>query len=442
MMLQHSYAAAIPTAAVAWQADQFPDLTQVFFNDSLATQLAITNKDIETLLQQPGFALGYAGDQFGNYVPQLGDGRAILLGECQTSNGLIDLHAKGSGRTPFSRGGDGKAPAQAMLKEVLYSEALFHLHVPTTRVLAMYHTGETILRQHPEPGALVVRTAASHIRVGTFQYVSAQGEQQLQALAEYVRNRHFPDAATYADMFIEIVQRQASLVAKWMRLGFVHGVLNSDNTLVSGESIDYGPCAFTDWYDPHAVFSSIDYIGRYAFGRQPEMVGWNLARLAQTLIPLCGSAWVQEAIHLFAAAYRDAFTQEFATALGITHVDQGIQAELIADCLALLTLTHGDSVQSLRALSEQNYEYFPSQWQPWLQRWRFVSPDFALMCRINPVYIPRNHIVSQAMHDATVWEDLLTVVQNPYTRKTGKRWEKFEQPTPAEFGPYTTVCGT
>lgn len=442
MMLQHSYAAANPTAALAWRADQFPDLTQVFFNHELANQLALSSEEVQSLLEQPGFALGYAGDQFGNYVPQLGDGRAVLLGEYETPNGLIDLHAKGSGRTPFSRGGDGKAPVQAMLKEVLYSEALFHLHVPTTRILAMYRTGETILRQHPEPGALVIRTAASHIRVGTFQYVSTQGEQQLEALAEYVRNRHFPDAATYADMFVEIVQRQASLVAKWMRLGFVHGVLNSDNTLISGESIDYGPCAFTDWYDPHAVFSSIDLAGRYAFGRQPEMVGWNLARLAQTLIPLCGLAWAQDAVHLFAAAYRDAFVEEFATALGITHVDPGIQAELIADYLELLTLTHGDSVQSLRALSEENFQYFSAQWQPWLQRWRFVSPDFALMCQTNPVYIPRNHLVSRAMHDTAEWEDLLTVVQDPYTRKDGSRWEKFEQPTPPEFGPYTTVCGT
>ena len=237
-------------------------------------------------------ALAYAGHQFGHFVPQLGDGRAILLGEIVGRDGLRrDIQLKGSGRTPFSRGADGRAALGPVLREYVISEAMAALGVPTTRALAAVTTGQQVRRETSLPGAVLTRVAASHIRVGTFQYIAAQGDTEaLRRLADYVIARHYPEAATaeqpYRALLDAVVARQADLVARWLLIGFIHGVMNTDNTSISGETIDYGPCAFMDAYDPAKVFSSIDHLGRYAYGNQPNIAQWNLARLAETLLPL------------------------------------------------------------------------------------------------------------------------------------------------------------
>ncbi|MGH3998285.1 MAG: protein adenylyltransferase SelO, partial [Pseudonocardiaceae bacterium] len=300
----HSYARELPGLSVPWTAALVPAPALLMLNEGLATELGA---DVEALREPAGVALlvgnavpdgvrpvaqAYAGHQFGGYVPRLGDGRALLLGELVDGAGRRrDLHVKGSGRTPFARGGDGKAAVGPMLREYVMGEAMHALGIPTSRALAVVATGERVVRETMLPGAVLARVAASHLRVGTFQYAAASGDPALvRKLADYAIARHHPDAAEAANPYLEFYRRvidaQASLVARWMLVGFVHGVMNTDNMTISGETIDYGPCAFMESFDFGAVYSSIDEGGRYAYGRQPAIAEWDLARLAEALLPL------------------------------------------------------------------------------------------------------------------------------------------------------------
>ncbi|MDG2013684.1 MAG: YdiU family protein, partial [Pirellulaceae bacterium] len=302
--LEHSYAEQLPDFfAEVWPTPvRNPGLLQ--FNQSLARELGLDTKALSVEVAPQIFsgnevpcdarpiAQAYAGHQFGNFVPQLGDGRAMLLGEVIDCHGVRrDIGLKGSGRTPFSRGGDGKAGVGPVLREYLLGEAMHALGVPTTRALAAVSTGEPIMRERPLPGAVLTRVAASHVRVGTFQYFAARRQfEHIRTLADYVIRRHYPksfeDDQPYLALLRNVVESQAVLLARWMLVGFIHGVMNTDNTTISGETIDYGPCAFMDSYDPRTVFSSIDHAGRYAFGNQPGVALWNLTRFAETLLPL------------------------------------------------------------------------------------------------------------------------------------------------------------
>ena len=305
--LDASYARAVPRLSVPWTAASAPDPRLLVLNDELAAQLDL---DAAALREPAGVALlvgqglpdgvapvaqAYAGHQFGMYSPRLGDGRALLLGEVVDATGRRrDLHLKGSGRTPFARGGDGKAAVGPMLREYLVGEAMHGLGIPTTRALSVVATGEDVLRERALPGAVLCRVAASHLRVGTFQYAAASGDREsLRALADHAIARHHPEAADadhpYLELYRRVIGAQAELVARWMLVGFVHGVMNTDNMTISGETIDYGPCAFLDAYDPATVFSSIDDQGRYAYGNQPAAAQWNLARLGEALLPLLGA---------------------------------------------------------------------------------------------------------------------------------------------------------
>ncbi len=396
-------------------------------------------------------ALAYAGHQFGGFSPQLGDGRAHLLGEFVGPDGRRwDLQLKGSGRTPFSRGGDGCAAVGPMLREYLISEAMAALRVPTTRSLAVVATGEDIWRETGRlPGAVLARVAASHIRVGTFQFFSARGEaQKLVALLEYTIMRHYPEVAgaevPALALFDAVVARQAKLVAQWMGLGFVHGVMNTDNMALSGETIDYGPCAFMDAYAPGTVFSSIDSQGRYAYANQPLIMGWNLARLAETLLPFFA---VEEAtavdlangrLEAIAGIYRREWLAVMRGKLGLLAEEAG-DADLVDGLLAAmvgvdwtLTFRRMFAVPELR------------DWRAgWLDR---VEPGFeARMLAANPAVIPRNHRVEEALAAATLgemapFEALLAAVRDPFGPEAGR--EGFVLPAPQGLVPYVTFCGT
>src|SRR6516162_341726 len=306
-------------------------------------------------------ALAYAGHQFGHFVPQLGDGRAILLGEIVGRDGLRrDIQLKGSGRTPFSRGADGRAALGPVLREYIISEAMAALGVPTTRALAAVATGQPVQRETALSGAVLTRVAASHIRVGTFQYIAAQGDTEaLRRLADYVIARHYPEAAMaenpYRALLDAVVARQADLIARWLLVGFIHGVMNTDNTAISGETIDYGPCAFMDAYDPATVFSSIDHLGRYAYGNQPNIALWNLARLAEALLPLLAEdretalARAEDALGGFAAIFRAAYLGGLRRKLGLAAERDG-DAALAQDLLTLMAEDHVDFTVCFRLL--------------------------------------------------------------------------------------------
>ncbi|MEO6299741.1 MAG: protein adenylyltransferase SelO [Paracoccaceae bacterium] len=396
-------------------------------------------------------ALAYAGHQFGGFSPQLGDGRAHLLGEIVGPDGRRwDIQLKGSGRTPFSRGGDGKAAVGPMLREYLISEAMAALGVPTTRSLAVVATGEDIRRETGLlPGAVVARVAASHIRVGTFQFFSARGEaDKLRALLDYTIARHYPEAALAEvpalALFDAVAARQARLIAQWMGLGFIHGVMNTDNMALSGETIDYGPCAFMDAYAPGTVFSSIDRQGRYAYANQPLILGWNLARLAETLLPYF-DADGEKAVDLangrleaIAGMYHRAWLAVMRGKLGLVGEDAG-DAALVEGLMAAmvgqdwtLTFRRMFDVPALR------------DWRAgWLAR---VEPGFeARMLTVNPAVIPRNHMVEAALDAATAgdmapFEALLAAVRDPFGPEAGR--EAFVLPAPKGLAPYVTFCGT
>ncbi|MGG4213751.1 YdiU family protein [Paenibacillus sp. FSL L8-0638] len=387
-------------------------------------------------------AQAYAGHQFGHFN-MLGDGRALLLGEQINPLGeRVDIQLKGSGRTPYSRGGDGRAALGPMLREYIISEAMHALGIATTRSLAVVSTGETIIRETEQPGAILTRVAASHLRVGTFQYVSAWGtSEDLRALADYTLERHYPEVANdenrYLSLLQEVIKRQAELIAKWQLVGFIHGVMNTDNMTLSGETIDYGPCAFMDTYDPETVFSSIDRQGRYAYANQPHIAAWNLARFAETLLPLLHDnreqavTLAENAISDFVKMFHSHWLAGMRAKLGIFNEEQEDES-LIEDLLNIMQKHRADYTNTFRALtldkledtvlfSTEEFTQWHEQWQARLGRQQ-ESQDSShqLMRSSNPAIIPRNHRVEEALEAAVeredyhVMEQLLEVLSNPY----------------------------
>ncbi|MEO0034531.1 MAG: hypothetical protein RLZZ501_554 [Pseudomonadota bacterium] len=392
-------------------------------------------------------AQAYAGHQFG-YFNVLGDGRAILLGEhLRPDGGRVDLQLKGAGRTPYSRGGDGRAALGPMLREYLFGEAMHALGLPTTRALAVVTTGETVLRQTPLAGAILTRVAASHLRVGSFEYAARRGAAELRALLDYAVARHDPGLAGRDDLpwafLAAVADRQADLVVGWMRVGFVHGVMNSDNMTISGETIDYGPCAFLDRYHPAMVFSSIDAAGRYAFGHQMACAQWNLARLAEALLPLDpdGLGRAEAVIEAFGATVTARHQAMMGRKLGLAEPRPGDEA-LIGDLLDWMQRSGADYTNTFRALSDDPDPALPPGWG---ERWRARAPVADLMRRHNPAYIPRNQRVEEALAaaeagDLAPFERLLAVLAEPYRTRPGL--EAYQAPPPSGAPPHRTFCGT
>ncbi len=480
---------------VPWQARPAPAPRLLALNEELAGELGV---DPDALRAPDGVAVlagnvapegaspvaqAYAGHQFGGFVPRLGDGRALLLGEVLDVHGRRrDLHLKGSGRTPFARGGDGKAAVGPMLREYVIGEAMHALGVPTTRALAVVATGEQVARDELLPGAVLARVAASHIRVGTFEYAAGQPDPTLvRRLADHCIARHHPGAAAAANPYLAfyeaVVEAQASLVARWMLVGFVHGVMNTDNTTISGETIDYGPCAFMEAVDPATVFSSIDHGGRYAYGNQPRVAQWNLARFAETLLPLLGPdagpdadpdadpdaavAAAVEVLESFPGRFGDHWRRGMRAKLGLTDARPD-DAALVDDLMALLQAQRVDHTSYFRALSAavrgdaapaRSLFSEPPAFDAWAERWRarLAAQDTdpaavaAAMDRVNPVYVPRNHQVEQALEAANAGDPepfrrLVDVLARPYDERPGL--EAYAEPAPSGFGAYRTFCGT
>jgi uncharacterized protein YdiU (UPF0061 family) len=420
-------------------------------------------------------AQAYAGHQFGGFVPQLGDGRALLIGEIIDRKGRRrDIQLKGSGRTPFSRGGDGRAALGPVLREYLIGEAMHALGIPTTRVLAAVLTGEPVFREEGTlPGAILTRVAASHIRVGTFQFFAARREHaKVRRLADYVIDRHYPELKEQENPYIALLERvcdrQGALVARWMHVGFIHGVMNTDNMALSGETIDYGPCAFMDYYDPVTVFSSIDFQGRYAYGNQPRIAQWNLARFAETLLGLIDAdesraiASATELINTFPTRYEQHWLKGMRAKLGLIVQDEAdlnlaagfltaMQGNKVDYTLAFRYLADAATGQedSVRALFAD-----PSAYDVWSRDWRArlareaVAPSERArsMRRANPAFIPRNHRVEEALSaavqrgDYTLFETLLTILSRPFDDQP--EFSEYAKPAPEGQGCYKTFCGT
>lgn len=473
------FARDLPELAVAWRAAEAPEPRLLALNEPLATQLGL---DPTWLASPAGLRLlvgaevpdavtpvaqAYSGHQFGGYTPRLGDGRALLLGELTDSDGRRrDLHLKGSGRTPFARGGDGLAAVGPMLREYVVSESMHALGIPTTRALAVVATGAQVWRETALPGAVLARVASSHLRVGSFQYAAASGDLDLvRRLADHAIARHYPAAADaekpYLALFDAVVAAQAALVARWMLVGFIHGVMNTDNMTISGETIDYGPCAFMESYDPATVYSSIDHAGRYAYANQPIVAQWNLARFAETLLPLISDDQQRavevavESLGKFTANYEAAWVSGMRAKLGVaTDVDDVTVTSLANDLLAQLAQSRVDYTSFFRHLAEAaRGDAEPARGlfvdlagvDAWLTRWRALDPDADAMDRVNPVYIPRNHLVEEALAAATSGDvgplnRLLEAISSPFDERPDL--DRYAAPAPDDFGPYQTFCGT
>jgi serine/tyrosine/threonine adenylyltransferase len=477
---EHFFARLSPTAVAK------PRLIK--FNESLASELGLDTWALEPdelaaifagNVILPGaepIAMAYAGHQFGNFVPQLGDGRAILLGEVVDRNGeRRDVQLKGAGRTPFSRRGDGRATLGPVLREYLVSEAMHALGIPTTRALAAVSTGETVFRDRPLPGAVLTRVASSHIRIGTFQYFAARGDMEaVERLSGYVIDRHFPEARAserpVSALLQMVVERQALLVARWMHVGFIHGVMNTDNTALSGETIDFGPCAFMDWYDPATTFSAIDELGRYAYGNQPTMAQWNLARFAETLLPLLDPnperalELANEAISAFTSRFQEHWLAGMRAKLGLVRNQEG-DLELARALLRAMHENAADFTLTFRRLcdaavdekADANVRALfanPAAYDNWASRWRSrlaaerLDPDARAqaMRAVNPAFIPRNHRVKQALDAAIEYRDfspfaeLLTVLSRPYEDQPD--FADYANPPDANERVFRTFCGT
>ncbi|HSN38847.1 MAG TPA: YdiU family protein [Burkholderiales bacterium] len=487
----NSYARELEGLFVPWKATEAPQPALVKLNRELAEELGLDVKALDSAAgaqifsgnrMPPGAAMiaqAYAGHQFGGFVPQLGDGRALLLGEVIDRHGRRrDIAFKGSGRTPFSRGGDGKAALGPVLREYLIGEAMHALGIPTTRALAAVTTGEVVRRERALPGAVLTRVAASHVRVGTFQFVTARGDEALlRRLADYVIRRHYPELggqdAPYLGLLQAVSERQAALIAQWMLVGFIHGVMNTDNMTLSGETIDYGPCAFMDRYDPVTVFSSIDERGRYAYVNQPPIAVWNLARLAEALLPLLGedpdraAAQAMEVLGTFQERYRHHWLQGMRQKLGLAG-EAADDLALAADFLATMEGQGVDYTQAFLRLADAAASSDPAveaglrslyadaaALDAWLPRWRARLQSepcdpverARAMRAVNPVYIPRNHKVEEAL-DAAVergdyapFEKLLAVLMRPFDER--KDLAAYAEPAPEhESARYRTFCGT
>ena len=477
---EHFYARLAPTRVAA------PNLVRI--NAALAASLGL---DPAMLASPAGLAmlsgnlvpdgaasvaLAYAGHQFGHFTPQLGDGRAILLGEVVGQDGARrDIQLKGAGRTPFSRGGDGRAALGPVLREYLVSEAMAALGVPTTRALAAVTTGEAVRRETMLPGAVLTRVAASHLRVGTFQYFAARGDvAAVRALADYAIARHDPDAASdespYRAFLAGVVARQAALVARWLLVGFIHGVMNTDNMTISGETIDYGPCAFMDAYDPATVFSSIDRNARYAYGNQPRIAYWNLARLAETLLPLLADnenaavEIAQEVLTGFGPAFEAVYFGGLRRKLGLATAREE-DPVLAQDLLKTMAENQADFTLTFRHLSAAALgpdgdaavrDLFTDRtaYDAWAVRWRArlameeIRPEArsTAMRAANPAFIPRNHLVETALaaavehSDFAPFEKFLGILARPFDDQPEN--ESYTQPPPLSDATYRTFCGT
>ncbi|WP_378956201.1 YdiU family protein [Pelosinus sp. sgz500959] len=452
----------------------------IILNDSLAASLGL---DVQALQSKEGIAVlagnqipegalplaqAYAGHQFGNFT-LLGDGRALLLGEQITPLGeRVDIQLKGSGRTPYSRRGDGRAALGPMLREYIISEAMRALGIATTRSLAVVTTGESIMRETDQPGAILTRVAASHLRVGTFQYVSNWGSvDDLRVLADYTVQRHFSEAEAgttpYLFLLQEVIKRQAVLIAQWQLVGFIHGVMNTDNMALSGETIDYGPCAFMDAYDPTTVFSSIDMHGRYAYGNQPHIAGWNLARFAETLLPLLDAnqdqaiKLAQDEISKFTELYHYHWLTGMRKKLGLFNEDMQDES-LIESLLSMMHKYHADYTNTFRALTfdtqSDNALFCSTEFAQWYELWQArldrqqeaKASSQQLMKSSNPALIPRNHRVEAALDaavkqgDYSVMKHLLNVLSNPYAHSPEQT--DYSTPPARSAHPYRTFCGT
>ncbi|QDG54207.1 YdiU family protein [Persicimonas caeni] len=411
----------------------------------------------------------YGGHQFGNWAGRLGDGRALLLGEVIDRDGQrFDVQLKGSGRTPYSRRGDGRAPLGPVLREYLVSEAMAALGIPTTRSLVAATTGESVRRETILPGGVLVRVAKSHIRIGTFEWFASRGDTDaVELLAEHVVARHYPklEGGSVVDLLRAVAERQARLVAQWMLVGFIHGVMNTDNMLLSGETIDYGPCAFMNAYDPSTVFSSIDRHGRYAYGNQPKIAQWNLSRLAQALLASTERdeaivSQAQDVVDAFPQMFQDAWAAGMAQKLGLSEVREEDWA-LFTDLLELMYVDESDYTLTFVRLTElveprfdSELSALPDAFGPWVERWQARRDDDAatlpeqaeLMVRANPVFIPRNHLVEEAL-DAAVGEgdfsrfhQLVEVLADPYAYDASH--SEFALPPGPDEQVHVTFCGT
>ena len=488
----NSYARELPGFYAPWQPEPSMQPELLYLNISLAEQLGLNLQQDKAVLAElftgnrlpegaEPIAQVYAGHQFGQFNPQLGDGRALILGEVIDRQGnRFDIAFKGSGRTPFSRGGDGKAAIGPMLREVLVGEAMYALGVPTTRSLAVAGTGGAVSRGRERPGAVLTRVAASHIRIGTFQFFAARQEHdEVKRLADYSIARHDPELAgadnPYLAFLRAVTRRQAALVAQWMGLGFIHGVMNTDNMSISGETIDYGPCAFMEAYHPEAVFSSIDHQGRYAYQNQPRIAQWNLARFAETLLPLLAKEQqlavdtANEVVQSFTETYQQYWLERMRAKLGLT--EAGGEAEqdkaLAEEWLTLLQTHKVDFTLAWRRLADaaagdtdKLNALFPEPEavQDWLDKWqaRCAAQDSAAqqaaerarnMRAVNPWLIPRNHRVEEALAaasdsgDLKPFEQLLAALERPYEERP-EAAEFAEPATPAFTASYMTFCGT
>lgn len=463
-----------------------PELIRV--NRQLADELGI---DVEWLVSDEGIGMMagcvmpegaepiasvYAGHQFGHYVPRLGDGRAMLVGEIVTSgNSRFDIQLKGSGPTPYSRGGDGRSPLGPVLREYIVSEAMYYLGIPTTRALGAILTGEKVMRESELPGAILTRIARSHIRVGTHQYFAAYGDvESLVCLVDHVVDRHYPEVKESQEYVLEmltsVIARQADLIAKWQLVGFVHGVMNTDNMLLSGETVDYGPCAFIDGYNEDAVYSSIDRGGRYSYRNQPGICNWNLACLAQALLPIVNVnkdkavEGLEKVLGTFPDLYSRSYLKLARAKFGLT-TEEIEDAELIQKFFDILGKEKDDFTLAFRRLSDISMEnddavnagglfQFSTRYYEWIARWRdrcgredVTSQERqALMYGVNPIYVPRNHVVEKVIAEATdnvdygPFNELVEVLKNPYLQRSGL--EYYATPPTDDEIVSRTFCGT
>ena len=478
----NTYARELEGFYVPWKAAQVAQPRMIKFNHQLAEELGL---DADALDSDAGarifagnetpegavpLAQAYAGHQFGGFVPQLGDGRALLIGEVMDRYGRRrDIQLKGSGPTPFSRAGDGRAALGPVLREYLIGEAMHALGIPTTRALAAVVTGEPVYRERALPGAVLTRVAASHVRVGTFQFFAVRGEQaKVRQLADYVIDRHYPELKGQSNPYLGLLERvcdkQAALVAGWMHVGFIHGVMNTDNMTISGETIDYGPCAFMDDYDPATVFSSIDTQGRYAYANQPRIAQWNLARLAETLLPLIDEdtkraiARATEVVNAFSGRYESYWVKGMRAKLGLFTEEEadlnlatefltamegnGVDYTLAFRCLADAALGEHERIRSLFA-DPSAYDRWGGHWRARLAREAVAESDHApAMRRANPAFIPRNHRVEEALSAAVEegnyapFETLLKILARPFDDQP--EFAAYAEPPPGGQSHYRT----
>lgn len=470
MKLQTRYTDISELLAIKDMPSAVAEPQLLLFNDKLADNFAIKH-DSEFLAKLLSgstidnhvapVALGYSGHQFGHFSPRLGDGRAHLLGAIAEQDGTLwDLQLKGAGATVFSRGGDGRCAIGPAVREYIMSEALHALGIATTRCLAVVTTGETVYRQPPRPGAVVTRLAKSHIRVGSFQYLATQGDiEGLEKLVDYAISCHYPDISCageqrYIEFLTAVLDKQIELVISWMRIGFIHGVMNTDNTLISGETIDYGPCAMMNQFDLDTVFSSIDHQGRYAFGNQPNIANWNIARLAESLIPLfadqdCAVEQLSLVVNGFAAKFNDAFNTMWQQKLGLAGQQEGDHA-LVSELLGLMKQHQLDYTNTFNGLTEsliQDFNITPYL-KGWFSKWklRTSAESYTIMRAVNPAVIPRNHNIEKVITefertgDSLTLNDFFKVLSKPYVfSKELESW--YEIPNDGDKN-YQTFCGT